>query len=208
MALADTAVCSAMQSIIQHDGEVQLFESFIDNDEAWLFYHDLCGQLAWRQETLNINGRSVPAPRLTCWYGDPGAVYTYSGVRNIPLPWVPVLLSLRERLGQFTGRDFNSVLANLYRDGNDSVGWHADKEQELGVNPVIASLSFGDTRLFKLRHNKSRETVDVPLAHGSLLLMAGCLQRCWRHCVPKTRREKSPRINLTFRTVVNPPPGV
>lgn len=157
--------------------------------------------LAWKQETLSIMGRQVIAPRLVCWYGDDEAVYRYSGVDHIPLPWTEELLELRELLRQSHQYHFNSVLGNLYRNGQDSMGWHSDKEPQLGKNPVIASVSLGAKRLFRLKHNKSGQTVNIELEHGSILIMSGSLQHHWRHCLPKTRIPVKPRINLTFRLI-------
>lgn len=146
-------------------------------------------------------GRTVPAPRLEAWYGDPGAAYTYSGLAHEPLPWTAELQDLRERVESATATTFNSVLANLYRSGADSNGWHADDEPELGEQPVIASLSLGATRRFLLRHRASGERVELMLEAGSLLVMRGATQQCWQHCVPKQRTVQAPRINLTFRRV-------
>ena len=147
-------------------------------------------------------GRVVPAPRLEAWYGDEGASYTYSGLAHEPLPWTHELHELRSRVESETGASFNSVLANLYRDGNDSNGWHADDEDELGAEPIIASLSFGTPRRFLLRHRASRETVELALNPGSLLVMRGLTQQCWQHSIPKQRAVHQARINLTFRRVV------
>ena len=149
------------QSLITCDGELVFVESFVDHDEALKIHQCLLDQLAWQEESMRIYGRSVKAPRLTCWYGDAGAVYAYSGIVHNPLPWTPPLSRLRQKVEAFTGREFNSVLANLYRNGNDSLGWHADKEKELGPAPFIASFSFGDQRTFKMRHNKTKETLTI-----------------------------------------------
>jgi len=141
-----------------------------------------------------------------CWYGDADAVYTYSGVAHEPMPWSAELSAVKTRVEIAGGCTFNSVLANLYRDGRDSMGYHADNEKELGTDPVIASLSLGDTRLFRLHHKKHRENLDFALGHGDLLIMAGALQHHWVHALPKTRQAKNPRINLTFRKIM-PPTG-
>ena len=185
------------------DGEVYLLRHFYQRSDADQLFQTLRKELAWQQENIIIVGKPVNVPRLVCWYGDPEAVYQYSGVVHEPLPWTADLFRVRQQIEQYCGRYFNSVLANLYRDGSDSMGWHADKEKELGVNPFITSLSLGDERLFKIRHNKTKQTIDINLQHGDLLLMGGALQHHWRHCVPKTRKEKTPRINLTFRQIKN-----
>ncbi|HHM04935.1 MAG TPA: alpha-ketoglutarate-dependent dioxygenase AlkB [Gammaproteobacteria bacterium] len=190
-----------MSLLIRQDGIAEYFPAFIPAGEAQACFKTLRAGLDWRREWLCVRGRQVAAPRLVCWYGDAGAVYCYSGVRHEPLPWVPQLWTLKTRLETAVGFSFNSVLGNLYRNGQDAMGWHADKERELGREPVIASLSFGAPRLFKLRHNKSKETVDMVLGDGDLLIMRDRLQQCWRHCLPKTRRPVGERINLTFRLI-------
>jgi alkylated DNA repair dioxygenase AlkB len=150
-------------------------------------------------------GRRVAAPRLEAWYGDPGARYAYSGLAHEPLPWTPLLLDLRERVVDAAGGAYNSVLANLYRDGNDSNGWHADDERELGPEPHIASLSFGAPRRFLMRHRRDPSLrLELLLAPGSLLVMRGATQQCWKHAVPKTRAVTGARINLTYRLVAAP----
>lgn len=140
-------------------------------------------------------------PRLQAWYGDNYQAYTYSGLTMKALPWTPELGELRKRIEQHTGFLFNSCLANLYRDGNDTVGWHSDDEPELGVNPTIASLSLGESRDFQLKHKITKEKLTIPLKTGGLLLMSGETQHYWQHCIPRTKRVKSPRINLTFRLI-------
>jgi alkylated DNA repair dioxygenase AlkB len=192
------------QSLISFDGELVFVESFIADDEALRIHRSLLDELAWEEESIRIYGRPVKVPRLTCWYGEPGAVYTYSGVVHDPLPWTALLNRLRRQVEALSGRQFNSVLGNLYRDGNDSMGWHGDKEKELGPMPFIASLSFGERRTFKIRHNRTKETVTIDLSNGSLLLMGGVIQKHWRHCVPKTKQAKKGRINLTFRNIILP----
>ena len=155
------------------------------------------------QESILLFGREVLQPRLSCWIGDPQASYTYSGKTLSPGPWVPDLEGLRERLGEALSQDFNSVLCNLYRSGQDSMGWHADNEPELGLDPRIASVSRGGTRRFVLRHRKRKApAVELVLSHGSLLVMEGTTQHHWRHAVPKTARPANPRLNLTFRTIL------
>jgi len=191
-----------MQTLIEHDGVVMLDPEFIPSAEARDLFVPLRQNLAWSQEHYTLFGKSVPSPRLVCWYGNADAVYSYSGVKHVPRPWLPLLLDLKVRVEAASGCVFNSVLGNLYRDGKDSMGWHADKEPELGPQPCIASLSFGAPRLFMLRHKASGDTHRVELGNGSLLVMAGSLQLHWRHCVPKTKAVIGPRINLTFRRIL------
>ncbi len=183
------------------DGELYLLPAFFPKEQADEFYRRLLRNLAWRTEELLIYGRRLTTPRLMAWYGDTDAHYKYSGQAHRPLPWTTELLDLRNAVTAVCRRRFNSVLANLYRDGRDSMGSHADNEQELGENPLIASLSFGETRILRFKHPANGIKLDLALAHGDLLIMAGALQHHWRHELPKTRKVLQPRINLTFRTI-------
>jgi alkylated DNA repair dioxygenase AlkB len=184
------------------EGELYRVKAFYDQPEADRLFADFYRTLAWQDESILIFGKRCKVPRLMCWYGDVEAVYRYSGVEHQPLPWTSELSAVKTQIERFCGCAFNSVLANLYRDGRDSMGYHADNEKELGINPVIASLSFGDARLFRLHHKKRRENLDIVLEHGDLLVMAGELQHHWVHALPKTRQAKNSRINLTFRRIL------
>lgn len=189
-------------NLVPFDGELYLLSAFYPAAEADSHYRRLYQTLAWQAEQLFIFGRMVNVPRLMAWYGDANAHYRYSGVDHVPQPWTADLLALKADVEAICAQPFNSVLANLYRDGQDSMGYHADNEKELGKNPVIASLSFGETRLFRFRHPQSGCRLDLELAHGDLLIMAGKLQHHWQHELPKTHKPKQPRINLTFRRIV------
>lgn len=184
-----------------HDGELYLSKQFYPPHQADALFTQLYRQVAWQEEQLLIYGKWCNVPRLMAWYGDEGAYYRYSGVNHRPLPWTAALLAIREKVQQHCGCSFNSVLLNLYRDGQDSMGCHSDDEKELGENPLIASLSLGEERVFKLHHKTRKTTLTIALAHGDLLVMAGSLQRCWQHALPKTKQHKTARINLTFRTI-------
>lgn len=192
---------SALTNLAPQDGQLFWLPRFYNPARADAYFARLYRDLAWQGEKLFIYGRWIAVPRLLAWYGDPGANYRYSGVDHTPLPWSQDLQSLRHDMQFFCGQGFNSVLANLYRDGRDSMGCHADDEKELGPNPLIASLSFGDSRLLRFRHLASGDKLDIELDHGDLLIMAGELQQHWHHEVPKTRRAKQARINLTFRRI-------
>ncbi len=158
--------------------------------------------IRWRQDRIRLYGKERPLPRLTAWYGDDARSYTYSGITSRPNPWNKGLLYLKERVEALAGTGFNSVLLNWYRDGNDHLGWHADDEKELGRDPVIASVNFGETRdFFVRRKDDHRKKLVLPLKHGSLLLMRGALQHHWEHSVPKRARVKTSRFNLTFRQI-------
>jgi alkylated DNA repair dioxygenase AlkB len=163
----------------------------------------LIGEIAWREEDVVVWGRKFPQPRLIAWYGDPGASYTYSGVRHDPLPWTDLLREIRSSVERASATQFNSVLLNYYRHERDSMGLHSDDEPELGREPVIASVSLGQVRTFVMRHKKRKDLppMRLPLASGSLLLMRGTTQRFWRHGIEKESVPLGPRINLTFRRV-------
>jgi alkylated DNA repair dioxygenase AlkB len=184
------------------EGELYRVKAFYSQPEADRLFDIFYRKLSWQEESILIFGKPCKVPRLMCWYGDADAVYRYSGVEHRPLPWISELSAVKAQIERFSGCAFNSVLANLYRDGRDSMGYHADNEKELGANPAIASLSLGDARLFRLHHKKRRENLDIALEHGDLLIMAGVLQHHWVHAVPKTRQAKNPRINLTFRRIL------
>lgn len=159
----------------------------------------LLDEVDWEQRSIVLFGREVRQPRLDSWYGD--VAYTYSGVTTTPRSWTPLLVELREICEERARSSFNSVLVNLYRDGSDSMGLHADDEPELGPQPVIASLSLGATRRFRFRHRTTRDVVQIDLPSGSLVVMSGNCQSCWMHEVPKQKTVTEARINLTFRTV-------
>lgn len=160
----------------------------------------LIAETAWREESVIVYGKRHLQPRLSAWHGD--KAYRYSGLSLAPLPFTPLLDTLREAAEAVTGREYNSVLLNYYRDGRDSMGMHSDDEAELGAEPAIASLSFGATRPFVLRHKITKETLRLPLTDGSLLFMAGAMQANWMHGINKTARPVGPRVNLTFRNIV------
>ena len=191
-----------MKNKLPFDGELYLVEGFYQTDDAQQLFDILLDRLDWQEERIFVYGRWVKVPRLMCWYGDEGASYRYSGVNHQPLPWTEPLLSAKHKIEAHYNCSFNSVMANLYRNGSDSMGCHADDEKELGIKPLIASLSLGEQRLLKFRHQKSKEVLDVMLSHGDLLLMTGDIQHYWKHELPKTKTQKSERINLTFRKII------
>ena len=163
----------------------------------------LLQEIPWERHRLQLFGREVAAPRLSCWIGDADAVYTYSRTRFTPHAWTPALASLRDELAARFDLHFNSVLANLYRDGRDSMGWHSDAEPELGNEPIIASLSFGTPRRFRFRSRETRKVAfAIELAHGSLLVMRGATQRLYQHDLPKMAGGVGERVNLTFRHIL------
>ena len=192
---------TVINPVIQNDGVLNLYPDFLPNDVADNFYELLLNELNWSEEHIQMFGKTIPVPRLICWYGNKEAIYRYSGVEHIPYPWTKSLLELKNHIEAFTQYSFNSVLGNLYRDGNDAMGWHSDDEKELGQNPFIASISLGALRVFKIRHKSTREQYKLTLPHGSLLTMSGLFQHHWQHSIPRTSTCKMPRINLTFRNI-------
>ena len=182
--------------------DVRLDRDWLAPGEAAALFDALLAGVPWETHRIRLFGREVDAPRRSCWIGDPGAAYTYSGTRFAPRPWPGALQPVRARLSAELGVDFNSVLANLYRDGRDAMGWHRDAEAELGLRPVIASLSLGAVRRFALKsRDDPAERLAMDLPPGSLLVMAGQTQRRYRHALPRTARPVGPRINLTFRRI-------
>jgi alkylated DNA repair dioxygenase AlkB len=189
------------------DGDARLIAAFLTRPQSDAYFAELLDLVDWTQHIIRIRGREVASPRLSAWYGDPDAHYSYSGLSLEPRPWLPVILELKTRVEAVCNAPFNSVLLNLYRNGADSMGWHSDDEPELGERPVIASLSLGAIRRFRLRHRRRKELqpVALDLENGSLLIMEGDTQRFWKHQVPKTRRATEPRVNLTFRNICRIP---
>ncbi|MDB5711626.1 MAG: putative alkylated repair protein [Sphingomonas bacterium] len=163
----------------------------------------LIEDIKWRQEAVRIYGKVMQQPRLIAWYGDAGKKYDYSGISLTPLPWLDILREIKRRVEDCTDARFNSVFLNLYRDHNDSMGFHSDDERELGLEPTIASVTFGATRTFVMKHKKRDDLASfkIPLEAGSVLLMKGGTQRFWKHGILKQTKPCGPRVNLTFRTI-------
>ncbi|MBC05125.1 alpha-ketoglutarate-dependent dioxygenase AlkB [Thalassospira sp.] len=185
------------RNLLPFDGEVLLLRDIMADDEADKTFARLQSNIVWQQETAKIHGKEIAVPRLTAWYGE--VAYRYSGVYHPASPFPRIVAPLRTLAEDLAGVAFNTVLLNQYRDGRDSVSWHADDEEVLGENPVIASLTFGQERRFHFRHKKTGDRISVDLPHNSALIMSGSTQHCWVHQLPKTARQVGPRINLTFR---------
>jgi alkylated DNA repair dioxygenase AlkB len=200
-AIASSAIPdrAAPTSLLPYDGIVWLSEDALGAADALRLLEQLMALTPWRQEIATVMGRRVPIPRLTAWHGAAG--YVYSGIEMTPTPWNPPLLEIKAVAEACAGQAFNSVLLNLYRDGRDSVSWHADNEPGLGRNPVIASVSLGATRRFQMKHRGRDARVALDLPSASCLVMAGATQHHWLHQVPKTNRPVGARINLTFRAM-------
>lgn len=195
------AINSVKELVQINNGEYQFYPSFFTRIEGDEYLKELKENISWKQESMNMYGRQINFPRLTAWYGENDKPYSFSGITLNPNPWTNFLLKIKSKIETKTTVSFNSVLLNRYRNGNDSISWHTDAEPELGLNPVIASVNFGATRKFQLRHIKTKEKIEIELTHGSLLIMQGELQHFWQHQVPKTSKVLSERINLTFRVI-------
>ncbi len=184
------------------DAEVIYFPSFLNTKEALALFQQLYKETPWQQDKITLFGKIHPQPRLTAFYGNEDLSYSYSNIKMKANTWTPTLLNLKNKVETASETSFNSVLLNLYRDGKDSNGWHADDEKELGQNPVIASITLGSERFFHLKHKTVPEAkAKIKLEHGSLLLMKGSTQHFYKHQIPKTSKILQPRINLTFRTI-------
>lgn len=165
------------------------------------YFKTLFDAIDWKQEKMNMYGKELLFPRLTAWYGEDDKPYSFSGITLKPKKWTPELLEIKKQIESKVDASFNSVLLNRYRNGNDSISWHTDAEKELGKNPVIASVNFGATREFQLKHIHTNEKMSINLSHGSLLIMMGEMQHFWKHQIPKTKKNVGERINLTFRVI-------
>jgi alkylated DNA repair dioxygenase AlkB len=201
----EAAAGRPFRSLDLPDPDVLFCPDFFAAADADRLLRELLATTAWRQEVFRMGRKEIPFPRLTAWYGDEGTAYIYSGLKNLPAPWTPPVLEVKRAIEPPRGVTFNSVLLNRYRAGQDSVSWHADDEPEFGKNPVIASVSFGETRLFQFEHKEHKELkASVELTHGSLLILRGGTQENWLHQVPKTKKPMGERVNMTFRVVIVP----
>ena len=188
--------------LLPSDGSAVLFPDFLCESDADKYFSGLHNNTPWEQNFIRLFGKEVSEPRLSTWHAEADLPYTYSGVPRTPHPWKEPLSSLRTACEAHTGQSFNGALLNLYRTGLDAMGWHSDDEAVNGPNPVIASISLGAERRFDFRHKESREVISVVLPHGSLLVMSGACQTFWLHRIAKTTRQAEPRINVTFRRLI------
>jgi alkylated DNA repair dioxygenase AlkB len=192
------------ECLSMRNAEVTFYQKLFNKKESDELFETLLYEINWRQDKMKLYGKEINLPRRTAWYGDPGKSYTFSGIHLNPEPWTPILTQIKKRIEDVSKVEFNSVLLNLYRHGNDGISWHTDAEPELGQNPVIGSVSFGETRRFMFRHRQDQNLkAEVDLTHGSFLLMAGETQHFWQHQIPKTSKTIEPRINLTFRLILD-----
>ncbi|MEO0572540.1 MAG: alpha-ketoglutarate-dependent dioxygenase AlkB [Bacteroidota bacterium] len=184
------------------DADVQYYPNFLSFDKASHYFKVLKETVPWQQDTIKVFGKTYPQPRLTSLYGNNGKSYSYSNITMLPHIFEGELLEIKRRVDEKVEEVFTTCLLNLYRDGKDSNGWHADDEAELGPNPTIASISLGHERYFHLRYKKDKSVKHkLLLGHGSLLLMQGTTQQHWQHQIPKTAKKIGERINLTFRII-------
>lgn len=184
-------------------GELYYYANFYTPKKAWSLFYFLDDTICFEQKSIVLYGKSYMSPRLEAFFSKNGEEYSYSGKKLKSQLFTKELHQICRDIEQFTKTDFNSVLINLYRDGRDSNGWHSDDEKELGINPVIASLSLGAERNIKFRNDKTKESLSLNMEHGSLILMGGSIQHNWKHQIPKTTKRTEKRINLTFRNIMS-----
>ena len=189
------------QTIINKDGIAIYTDSLIPAEKSEFFLLQLSKNIQWKNDESVIFGKHYITRRKTAWYGDRPFNYTYSKIKRTALPWTKKLLEIKHIVENNESTKFNSCLLNFYHDGDDGMGWHSDNEKELKKNGVIASISLGAERKFSFRHKKNKEKIDLILGNGSLLVMKNQIQTHWMHQLPKSRKIKEPRINLTFRTI-------
>ena len=192
-----------MMNLANVDGEVNYIKSFYTDQKANRFFKELETYIQYEQRNITLFGKQFKSPRLEAFFTKENQVYSYSGTKLESHAFTTTLKEICQDLERFTNRNFNSVLVNVYRNGSDGNGWHADDEKELGENPFIASLSLGETRKIKFRHKVQNHKFYIEMQHGSLLVMKGSLQHHWKHHIPKTKKEIGKRINLTFRSIKN-----
>ena len=189
-------------NLLPFDGTVNYYGTVMSQSQAAQYLNKLLETIAWKNDEAIIFGKHFITKRKAAWYGDSNFQYTYSNTTKQALPWTAELSLLKKIAEQASGFQFNSCLLNLYHDGNEGMSWHSDDEKALGKNTVIASMSLGAERKFAFKHKTTKETISLILENGSLLVMKGTTQANWLHNLPKTTKVKTPRINLTFRTIV------
>ena len=188
--------------VAHNDLKIRIEDNFFDSNQSDELLNKLIKNLSWESMMIKMFGKDLKIPRLQCWIGDEGCDYKYSGKKLNRQDWSSELLQIRKKIFKDLKIDFNSVLANYYRDGKDSMGWHSDDEKELGPNPTIASISFGSERNLYFRNKITKETISIPQAHGCLIVIDGKTQKNWQHSIKKTQKIIGPRINLTFRNII------
>jgi alkylated DNA repair dioxygenase AlkB len=182
--------------------EIDIYKNIGLGQKEDLWFQSCLHDLNWETGFIKIFGKTHQIPRLQSWYADDGIEYTYSGKKLQRHNWNKTLIEIKQEIERITSIKFNSVLANLYRNGNDSMGLHSDNEKELGINPVIASLSLGESRDIHFKHKNIKTSINIPQTSGQLIVMYGQTQKYWKHEIKKTKKFKKPRINLTFRNII------
>lgn len=195
-------LADANENLLLKDGTVNYYGKILEKEEADAFYLQLLENIEWKNDEAVIFGKKILTKRKVAWYGDDNYEYTYSNSTKKAIPWTPELLKLKALAEEKTGEKFNSCLLNLYHSGDEGMAYHSDGEKDLKRNGAIASLSFGAERKFSFKHKFTKEKVDLLLEHGSLLVMKDQTQSFWLHRLPPTKKVFTPRINLTFRTIV------
>ncbi len=195
---ADNSLCNRLPS----DGEVLYYGKIFSEKESDDYFHALMEKIAWQHDEAIIHGKHIITRRQVAWYADKAFAYHYSNTERIALPWLPILLELKNRIEEKSLESFNACLLNLYHSGDEGMSWHSDAEKELKKEAAMASVSFGANRKFSFKHRQTKQVVDVQLEHGSLLIMKGKTQQHWLHSLPKSKRISQPRINLTFRSML------
>jgi len=190
-----------LSNLLPNDGEVNYYGKIFSSENAQYYFEQLLQNIHWENDKAIIFGKLIVTKRKVAWYGDKPFDYTYSKTTKSALPWTKELLELKKNIETKTGETFNSCLLNLYHDGEEGMAWHSDGEKDLKKNGAIGSLSFGAERKFAFKHKTTKQTVSVILERGSLLVMKGTTQTHWMHRLPPTKKVKSPRVNLTFRTI-------
>jgi len=192
----------ADKNLLHKDGVVHYYGRIISRENADHFFEELLDNIVWKNDESHMFGKVIVTKRKVAWYGEKAFKYTYSNHTKLALPWTPALLKLKEIIEKESGETYNSCLLNLYHNGTEGMAYHSDGEKDLKENGAIASVSLGAERKFSFKHKISKERVDVFLEHGSLLVMKGTTQKFWMHRLPPTKKALRPRVNLTFRTIV------
>lgn len=192
-----------MKNLLPKDGTVEYFGKIFSEEQASLYYVKLMNEISWQHDVIKIFGKEIITRRKVAWYGNESFSYKYSGKTKIAENWLDFLILIKSAVEEISGCRFNSCLLNLYHNGTESMSWHSDDEKEILENSAIASVSFGTERKFGFRHKFSKEEISLILENGSLLIMKDEVQKFWKHKLFASAKIKEPRINLTFRTIVN-----
>ncbi|PKR79630.1 alpha-ketoglutarate-dependent dioxygenase AlkB [Brumimicrobium salinarum] len=191
----------APKNVLTKDGTVFYSEYFLEQKRADNYFLRLSKEIEWKHDEIIMFGKKIVTQRKVAWYGDEGLLYSYSNTVKTALPWTTTLLEIKQLVEDQTNEKYNSCLLNFYQDGSEGMGWHSDNEKELKKHGTIASVSLGANRKFSFKHNETKEKVDLQLHHGSCIVMKGKTQTYWKHQLPKSKKVKDPRINLTFRFI-------